>query len=284
MIKWIKTERLDLIERLDPTRHRVMMVVPTFSYHHPLTRSLDEFFERVERVQALGFKYAFEINDFIQESELKHLDALMRQLLTYPAQAICFNDLAVGMYLREHPHTIETVYAPETILTNALDIELYLDYFDRVQIAKELTLDELKELAQRFPNRLELFVLGYPMMSMSRRPLIQSYLDEIKSNISSLNQSTFRLYEHKRQEALPILEEERVTSIYSDKCMYPYLEYAELDAMFYGGIHDDLFIDVEVFMDLLNALECGQINPHSSIKTSTAYLYRKTNLTKESTT
>ncbi len=281
MIKWIKTERLDVIEHLDPNHHQLILVVPQFSYHHPLTQSLAAFFKRVEHVQALGFSYAFEINDFIQESELKDLDALMNKLLSYPAQAIYFNDLSVGMYLLEHPHTLQTVYAPETILTNALDIELYLEYFDRVQIAKELTLEEMIELAQRFPARLEIFVLGYPMMSMSRRPLLKSYLDNINHTEPSLNQTNFRLYEHKRQEALPILEEDRVTSIYSAACLYPYQEYAQLSDLFYGGIHDDLFLDAHVFVDMVNTLEGGLMNPHPNVNTSTAYFYRKTNLTKE---
>jgi U32 family peptidase len=283
MIKWIRTENDALIQVLNPKTYQLLLVVPVLSYRHPHTLSMEVFLNRLQVIKTRGFEFAFEINDFIQESELPQLDELMRMLLSHQPQAIYFNDLAVGMYLNTHKQNVQTVYAPETILTNALEIELYLQHFDRVVIAKELTLEEMLDLARQFPKRLDLFALGYPLMSMSRRPLVQSYLDEMKIDFTSMNHTDLRLYEQKRQEALPILEERRVTSIYSAACLYPKEEYVQLETAFNGLIHDDLFVDAPIFIDLLQALEKGEDNPHSDIATSKAYFYRKTNLTKEVT-
>jgi U32 family peptidase len=109
---------------------------------------------------------------------LNDLKNWLNTLIQLNPKGFYFNDFAVYNHLKSVNYSGEIIYSPETILTNAMDIEVLLE-LDRVVLSKELTLEEITQLMTLYPNKIEAFGLGYGLMSFSKRPLVRNYLDEI---------------------------------------------------------------------------------------------------------
>lgn len=288
MIKLLHTERLEVLKRFNPAEYQLILTEPCFSYRHPLLQTKEAFLELYHAAVSLGYTPYVQVNGYIEEQELNDLKMWLNTLMQLKPQGFYFNDFAVQRFLKQLDYGGELVYAPETILTNALDIELILTQVDRVYLSKELTLEEMLDLCELFPNKIEAFGLGYPLMSFSKRPLVRSYLSEIGLEVDVLNRLDLTIKEAKRSQHFPILEENAGTSIFIDAIHYPKDEYPLLVDAQCTGVHmDDLMIDEAVFkglsdglFDASQSLEIIRLK-YSDYKLGQAYYYRKTNMSKE---
>ena len=288
MIQFLHTERIEVVRQSDPHAIELILTEPCFSYRHPLLQTKDVFLAFFKEAVELGFSPYIQVNGYIEEQDLKALRVWLHDLLQLMPKGFYFNDFAVQRYLKQMGYRGELVYAPETILTNALDIELILTQVDRIVLAKELTLEEMVMLCTLFPNRIEAFGLGYPLMSFSRRPLVRSYLTEIGYEVEVLNRLDMTIKETKRNQHFPILEENEGTSIFMDSIHYPKTELPILKEAGCYGVHlDDSFMQVTTFGSLRTALfdstqSLDEIRlEHSDLILNQAYYYRKTNMSKE---
>ena len=288
MIKIYHTERIEVLRNFKPNEIELVLTEPCFSYRHPLLQTREAFIELFDEAKRLGFKPYVQVNGYVEEQELVDLKAWLNELIQLNPKGFYFNDFAVQRFLKQLGYSGELIYAPETILTNALDIELILTQVDRVYLSKELTLEEMMDLCKLFPNKIEAFGLGYPLMSFSRRPLVRSYLAEIGHEAEVLNRLDLTIKEAKRTQHFPILEEKEGTSIFIDAVHYPKVELPLLkDALCYGVHLDDLLIEEDSFISLNQALfdETKSLEmirlEHSNHKLGQAYYYRKTNMSKE---
>jgi collagenase-like PrtC family protease len=253
-----------------------------------MLQTKEAFVEHFNKARGMGFDPYIQVNGYIEEQELVDLRVWLKDLIQLNPKGFYFNDFAVQRYLKQKDYRGELIYAPETILTNALDIELILTQVDRVYLSKELTLEEMMDLCKLFPNKIEAFGLGYPLMSFSRRPLVRSYLAEIEYEADVLNRLDMTIKEAKRTQHFPILEEKEGTSIFIDAIHYPKEELHLLsDDLCYGVHLDDLLIEEDSFVNLNQALfdEAKSLElirlDHSNHKLGQAYYYRKTNMSKE---
>lgn len=288
MIKIYHTERIEVLKHFKPNDIELVLTEPCFSYRHPMLQTKEAFVEHFNKARGMGFDPYIQVNGYIEEQELVDLRVWLKDLIQLNPKGFYFNDFAVQRYLKQKDYRGELIYAPETILTNALDIELILTQVDRVYLSKELTLEEMMDLCKLFPNKIEAFGLGYPLMSFSRRPLVRSYLAEIEYEADVLNRLDMTIKEAKRTQHFPILEEKEGTSIFIDAIHYPKDELHLLsDALCYGVHLDDLLIEEDSFVNLNQALfdEAKSLElirlDHSNHKLGQAYYYRKTNMSKE---
>ena len=288
MIKIVHTERIEVLRNFKPNEIELVLTEPCFSYRHPLLQTKEAFINLYTEAKNLGFKPYIQVNGYVEEQELVDLKAWLNELIQLNPKGFYFNDFAVQRFLKQLGYSGELIYAPETILTNALDIELILTQVDRVYLSKELTLEEMMDLCKHFPNKIEAFGLGFPLMSFSRRPLVRSYLAEIGHEAEVLNRLDLTIKEAKRTQHFPILEEKEGTSIFIDAVHYPKVELPLLkDALCYGVHLDDLLIEEDSFISLNQALfdETKSLEmirlEHSNTKLGQAYYYRKTNMSKE---
>lgn len=281
MIKTILwTQSKAVIEHFVKQGHLFVLTEPHFSYHTPKVLNDEEFIERIQLTQG---NWALNINAYLEDPQLNHFKEKLELHLSYQPKAVYFSDFAVYEYLNELQYKGDKVYAPETILTNHEDLAFYLEYVDRCVIAKELTLDEMVDLSQHFPKKLEFFNFGHMMMSVSKRPLLSNYMDEIGKTESLLNRLDVSIQETQREGWMPILEEKNAFSTYRAEILYGF-EYSSQFTDFYAQHCDDLFIEENDFITLIEAgLLHTEIPSELKQKYSfdLAYFFRKTNLTKE---
>jgi len=264
-----------------------------FSYKHPYLQNESDFLEILEACLKTGHQTYIEINGFIQESDLEGLHLWIKALINYSITGIYFADMAILMILKSLGFKGETIYAPETILTNTLEIKTLLESVDRVMISKELTLEEMSFIAKTFPQQIEIFGAGHLQMSVSRRPLLSNYLSEIGKTKKVLNQTDFRLQEFKRADHLPILEESQTFCVFTQAILNPLEELLALNQADVYGLHfDPLFIEDKAALTYFNFLveqnkqfDLKQIQAfykNNTLPFFKGYFYRKTNTTKGS--
>jgi len=266
---------------------------PFFSYKHPNLQTKEDFLEILKDALLSHHRTYIEINGFIEESDLIGLEDWLKELLTYPIQGFYFADLAVLMILKSLNYQGETIYSPETILTNTLEIKTLLALVDRLVISKELTLEEIVKISKTFPQRIEMFGAGHLQMSVSRRPLLSSYLQEISVSKEVLNKTDYRIRELKRKEMMPILEEAKTFCVFTQDILNPLEELPVLNqSEIYGIQLDDLFIDkndaqnfFQLIIDQVKVSGLSKIESFYKINKLPlfkGYFERKTNLRQES--
>lgn len=280
----IKTESISVIKALSVFDVEFIFVEPLFSYQHPFIQTLDDLNQRLTFLK--GKPFYLNINAYIEDYQLDALKMSLNDYIQLKPKGFYFADFAIYQLLKELGYQGELIYAPETILTNSSDTSFYLKYVERCLIAKELTLNEILEISNKHSHKIEVFALGYAMMSVSKRPLVQNYMDELQRSDKLLNRLDLRIQEEKRTEWMPILEEKGATSIY-----LPTITYSknQMNAMSEAKVHsiicDSLFINDDDFIELFKHLL--DLNPSFTFEDlahrlplGEAYYYRKTNLLK----
>jgi U32 family peptidase len=287
MKTFLHTENLNVLKRLKDKEWDCIITEPRFSYRHPYIQTEKQFKDFYQNAMDLGYHPYIQINGYIEESELLECEAWIKTLIQLNPKGFYFNDYCIYNQLKQNNYSGEIIYSPETILTNAIDIEAILELVDRVVLSKELTLDEITQLMRQFPDKIEALGLGYGLMSFSKRPLVRNYLDEIHASIDVLNQTNLVIKEYKRDQLFPILEENQGTSIFLDTVLFPKLEKASLEESMCYGLHfDDCMLDEETFIQLTHdfiddSITLNDAQMKSKVKLGQAYYYRKTNMSKE---
>jgi len=284
----VHTESLHVIESLKSTEVSFVLTEPYFSYLHPLTHSDEAFKALVEASR--GNRTYIQINGYLEEAQLDALKQKLKDWIQLDIKGFYFADPAVLMVLNELNYTGEKRFASETIVTNSYDASVYLKSCSKVVLARELTLEEMVNISNKLPHQIETHVLGYSLMSVSKRPLVSNYLEELQTSYEVLNRTDVRIKELKRPQQLPILEESDTTSVFSGDMLYAVDEMKAFEAASFSGVHcESLFIEDTDFVLLVLGL-MGQLDPTKLTELSDkypmgkAYFMRKTNLTKEETT
>lgn len=270
-----------------------VLTEPFTSTKHPYVIDRESFLDLLQASLASGQRTFIEINGFIDEADLQGLTHWIKTLIAYRPTGFLFADPAVLMILKEQGFLGETVYAPETILTNTLEVGTLLKEVSRVMIAKELTLSETLILAETFGDRIEAFGAGHLPMSVSRRPLLSSYLNHLGQAQDVLNKTDFRIRELKRKETMPILEEARSFTVFTEGILNPLRALPQLmNAKLYGLHLDPLWMEEQDAFDYFtlilqqvhaydpSAIETF-IKSHPHLPLFEGYYDRKTNLSKE---
>lgn len=287
MKTFLHTENLNILKQWSDKKWECILTEPNFSYRHPHIQTESEFIELYKQSVELGYHPYIQVNGYIEESQLIDLKNWLNKTIELNPKGFYFNDFAVFNHLKSVNYSGEIIYSPETILTNAMDIEVLLERTDRVVLSKELTLEEITQLMTLYPNKIEAFGLGYGLMSFSKRPLVRNYLDEIGVQKEVLNQTDLVIKEAKRDQFFPILEENQGTSIFLDTVLFPKHEQVLLKESGCFGYHfDDCMLKEDDFNSLIHLLTDEKISLEeahlqSKIKLGQAYYYRKTNMSKE---
>ncbi len=197
--------------------------------------SIEEIYSAVEYAHARGTKVYITVNTMPRVGEFEALRNYLNEIKDCKADALIVAD----------PGVIETAkkIMPQTELhistqTSILSSETCRAYYNmgatRVVLARELTLDEIKQIRSEIPKDLELevFIHGSMCVSYSGRCLLSQHLTSRDANSGRCTQPcrwNYKLYEiveEKRPEMpFPIMQTEHGTFIMSSKdtCMIEHI-------------------------------------------------------------
>ncbi len=139
----------------------------------------EEIVEAVKYAHDRGVKVYITVNTMPRTSEYKRLRTYLQFLGGTGADALIISDLGVFMLAKETvPHMTLHVSTQASVVSAATCNEWYKLGAERVILARELSLDEIKEIRENTPSELEIeaFVHGSMCVAYSGRCLLSNYL------------------------------------------------------------------------------------------------------------
>jgi len=179
-----------------------------------------------------GVKVHATVNTMPRCGEVDHLPSHLEKLDAAGVDALILADLgAFRLAERYAPHCQRHISTQQSIANYACAAAWYDLGASRVVLARELSLDEIREIRRRVPAELELetFAHGAMCVSYSGRCLLSNYLTGRDSNRGECAQPCryqYALMEEKRPgEYFPVFEDEKGTYIMNsrDMCMIDHI-------------------------------------------------------------
>ena len=190
----------------------------------------EELQEAVDFAHKLGKKIYVTVNIFPHNSDIAKLPAYLTFLNEIKVDAILVADLGIFTLAKEYAPDVELHISTQANNTNWAAVNAWSELgASRVVLAREMSLEEIKDIREKCSVELEMFVHGAMCISYSGRCLMSNYLTGRDANRGSCAQPcrwNYALVEEKRPgQYFPVLEDERGTYIFNSKdmCLLPYL-------------------------------------------------------------
>lgn len=192
----------------------------------------EELKEGIEFAHSRGKKVYVTLNVFPHNEDLEGLEEYLIDLYEIGADAIIVSDPGIIMTAKEVVPNLELHLSTQSNNVNWRSCTFWHKMgVKRIVLARELSLEEIKEIREKTPETLELevFIHGSMCMSYSGRCLLSNYMTGRDANRGECAQPCryrYHLVEEKREgEYYPIYEDEKGTYIMNSKdlCMIEYI-------------------------------------------------------------
>ncbi|BAF59250.1 collagenase and related proteases [Pelotomaculum thermopropionicum SI] len=192
--------------------------------------SEEEMAEGVRFAHARGARVYVAVNVFAHNKDLARLPEYIQSVYAAGADGVIVSDPGVLDLVRRHCPGLPVHLSTQANTTNWASARFWEQMgVSRIVLARELSLEEIREIRSKVGVELEVFIHGAMCISYSGRCLLSSYLAGRDANRGDCAQSCrwrYSLVEEKRPgEYLPVEEDGRGTYILSsrDLCLIEYI-------------------------------------------------------------
>lgn len=205
----------------------------------------------LEKIVELSKTYSIfvSLNKNIRNEELKDLESILESLSNTSICGILFYDLSIISITQRKKLHLPLVWHQTHMVTNYQTCNYYFDQGVEYGItSNEITLEEILEMKENTKMKLVPQILGYPIMSHSRRKLVENYFKDIEKEPEK---NVYTLKE-KSEESFLIRESHAGTSILFGKPMNgTKVLYELLDKDFEFAILDMTLLDDSTSLEML---------------------------------
>lgn len=180
--------------------------------------------EGIEFAHAAGVKVHVAMNVIPHNRDLEKMKEFISKLKNFNIDAVIVADIGAFSLVKSIAPELEIHVSTQANNVNYASADMWHRLgAARVVLARELSIDEIREIREKTDERLELemFVHGAMCMSYSGRCLLSNYMAERDSNYGDCAQPcrwNYHLVEEKRPgEYMPVEETERGTFIFNSK-------------------------------------------------------------------
>ncbi len=273
----------------------VLFSLPFFSARPAGVFTNEQINEGTRQLHQLGMKSAVQLTRFFTESECEACREELAILKEINVDAIYFTDCAVLQLADELNMKEKLIYNPDTLITNACDAQFYLDQgIQCVTLSKEITKEEMIQIAKHVHGRLEVIIHGRLNMMHSKRTLLTSYFEFLGKDTTPARDHGLYLMEETRDEHMPIIEDELGTHVFTGFTLCSFNEVCELkDAGITDMRIESLFLTCDQvcqiamdYLDVLAGRKQGQElfdqyqKEYPTQNISTGFMYKKTSTVK----
>lgn len=232
----------------------------TFGLRMPINFSIDEIKKLKESTNK---KVYVAVNKIFHENELEELEKYLLNIKDIGIDGIIFSDFAVYTILKEINFDIELLYSTDTTITSSSFTNLAKIFnINNVELAKELSLNEIKLINEKKESDITIFIHGHIYMYNSFRRLLTSYFDNFGKELIN---KEYLLYDDERNAYYPIIENEKGTNILSSydqnsiRELYDIfslgIENLKLDS--FGYKEEDFLFVINIYDELLKLYNLG---------------------------
>jgi U32 family peptidase len=191
----------------------------------------NELLQAVEYAHLKKKKVYLALNAIIDESELSELEDYISSIKNLDFDALIISDPGVFQKVREMIPDARIHISTQASISNHQSVNFWGSLgASRVNLARELSQDDIKDICRLSSIEIEVFVHGALCISYSGRCMLSKYLsgrDANKGLCSHTCRWKYYLMEEKRPNAyFPVYQDKRGTYIYNsrDLCLLPELE------------------------------------------------------------
>ncbi|MFN2353417.1 MAG: U32 family peptidase [Desulfopila sp.] len=213
--------------------------------------SMEEMADGVAFAHERGKKVYATVNVLAHNSDFADLDTYLDRLRRCGVDGVIVSDPGVLSVARRVIAEIPLHLSTQANVTNAAAAQFWLQQgVKRLNVARELSLEEISTIRQQVDGEIEVFVHGALCISYSGRCMLSSYLnnrDANQGNCAHPCRYSYSLVEEKRPgRYFPVEEDERGTYIFNakDLCllgMLPRLIAAGVDSLKIEGRMKSIF-------------------------------------------
>lgn len=200
--------------------------------HGAVSFDRDAVREAVGYAHERGKKLHVAINAVVRSGEIEGVSKYAKFLESIGIDAVIVSDPGVFFAVKNNAPNLPIHISTQANIVNYETASFWYKMgAERVVLARELSLEEIKEIRAKTPKKLEIetFVHGAMCMSHSGRCLLSNYLTERDANHGACAQPCrwkYYIMEEKRPgEYMPIIENDRGTFVFNSKdlCMIEHL-------------------------------------------------------------
>lgn len=194
--------------------------------------SLEDMREGLDFAHERNCKVYVTVNIIPHNQDLVGLPEYIKQLDELGVDALIVSDPGIFTIVRRTAPDMEVHISTQANNTNYMSAKFWHDLgARRIVVARELSFDEIREMAAMTPKDLDIeaFIHGAMCISYSGRCLLSNYMTGRDSNRGACSHPCrwkYQLVEEKRPgEYYPVYEDERGTYIFNSKdlCMIEYI-------------------------------------------------------------
>ena len=192
--------------------------------------TFDELYEAVSFAHRNNVKVYVTINAYPRNFEIDEFVLYIEVLKKIKPDALIIADVGVLSLLKETAVDIPIHISTQTNTTNYKSVIFWKSLgISRVNLARELSLKEIREIAEKKIIEIEIFIHGAMCMSYSGRCLLSGFLTKREANRGFCSHPCrWRYYlveEMRPNEYMPILEDNRGSYILNSKdlCMMEHI-------------------------------------------------------------
>lgn len=211
----------------------------------------DEMADAISYAHDHNVRVYVTVNIFAHNADLAHLDEYLLGLQRIKADALIIADPGIVMRVRELLPNMPVHLSTQANVTNSLSASFWRKQgVSRLNLARELSLEEIREIRQAVTNEIEIFVHGALCISYSGRCMLSNYMTGRDANLGNCAHPcrySYALVEEKRPgQYFPVVEDERGTYIFNakDLCLLeslPLLIAAGVDSLKIEGRMKSIF-------------------------------------------
>ncbi len=196
--------------------------------------------EAMAYIHSKGKKGYITLNIYARHNDFDGLKEYVQSLVDAKVDAVLVSDLGIFSFIKENFPNLPIHISTQANTTNSYSARFYKNLgAERVVLARELTINEIKQIAKDNPDlELEAFVHGAMCISYSGRCLLSNYLTNRDSNHGECVQACrwkYSLIEEQRpDEKFDLTEDSRGTYIFNSKDLR-LIEY--LDQIYDAGVY-----------------------------------------------
>lgn len=250
--------------------------------------------KEISQINTYGKDVWVSVNKIMHKTDIDKLKVFLVELDNIQIKGIIFSDLGVYTLVKQLGLKLELIYNTETTITNnAFTIFAKEQGIYGVELAKEISLSKIKEIAEHKEAAISINIHGHIYMYQSVRKMISNY--EVVQEMDINRNQRLYLYDDERETYFPIVENQQGTHVLSNKDLCTIhkldeilnldIDFLKIDGFLYSPSNYEAI--VSLYLEVIEAINSGdEINLRDYFKAiknidqsksyNTGFLYKET--------
>ena len=268
----LNTNEFGVAPFLDTSVDAIIIGLKNFCINQPFSLSIKELKESIKEIKNKGKKVYLSVNIFALEKDIVKFKKKANKLVELDIDGFIVSDLGILNVLKELNLENKVILDCQTYVTNNYSAKSLLNLgVNRICLSKEITLEDIKNIAISSKGNVELLAQGYYPITYSKRPILSCYLKNFKLK---KNSSLYYIKEETREDFYYLLENKNSLTVFNNKqySLFCYLDELKKNSINHLRI-DTLFLKeeeikeyIEIYHKAIVAIENNDRETYTALK------------------